>query len=110
EIPAPASGTLLKILVAEGTTVKAGTVVALIGQPEEMSTAGQLESAAPAPAASSTTAAEQTAAVGERTNGSARTRFTPVVARMISEFNITEAELKTIAGTGANGRISKKDI
>jgi pyruvate/2-oxoglutarate dehydrogenase complex dihydrolipoamide acyltransferase (E2) component len=33
EIPSPAAGVLLKVLVPEGTTVKAGTVLALIGQP-----------------------------------------------------------------------------
>ena len=35
EIPAPASGTLLKILVAEGETVAAGTLLAEIGAPAE---------------------------------------------------------------------------
>jgi pyruvate/2-oxoglutarate dehydrogenase complex dihydrolipoamide acyltransferase (E2) component len=33
EIPSPASGTLLKILVPEGQTVEAGTLLAWIGQP-----------------------------------------------------------------------------
>ena len=36
EIPSPAAGTLIQILVPEGTTVQAGTVVALIGQPNEV--------------------------------------------------------------------------
>ena len=35
EIPASAGGTLLKILVPEGTTVRAGTILAWIGQPGE---------------------------------------------------------------------------
>jgi pyruvate/2-oxoglutarate dehydrogenase complex dihydrolipoamide acyltransferase (E2) component len=35
EIPSPASGTVLKILVAEGETVEAGTLLAWIGQPGE---------------------------------------------------------------------------
>src|SRR5919108_5273622 len=35
EIPSPAAGVLLKVMVPEGTTVKAGTVLALIGQPGE---------------------------------------------------------------------------
>ena len=35
EIPSPAAGVLLKVLVPEGTTVKAGTVLALIGQAGE---------------------------------------------------------------------------
>src|SRR3972149_10040622 len=33
EIPSPAGGTILKILVPEGTTVRAGTVLAWVGQP-----------------------------------------------------------------------------
>ena len=35
EIPSPAAGTLLQIVVPEGTTVKANTVVAVIGEPGE---------------------------------------------------------------------------
>lgn len=92
EIPSPASGTLLNILVAEGVTVKAGTVLAVIGAPGEVTPApSESVTAAPAPAA--------------RTS-----RLTPVVARMIAEHRITDAELATIRGTGEGGRISKKDI
>src|SRR5512138_852301 len=35
EIPSPAGGTVLKLLVPEGTTVQAGTVLAWIGDPGE---------------------------------------------------------------------------
>ena len=35
EIPSPTSGVILKILVPEGTTVRAGTVIAWIGEPGE---------------------------------------------------------------------------
>src|SRR5215203_3394185 len=35
EVPAPATGTLLKVYVPEGTTVTAGTLLAIIGQPGE---------------------------------------------------------------------------
>lgn len=118
EIPSPAAGTLTQILVPEGTTVQAGTVVALIGQSSE--------TAAPAPIAAPAQGA-QLSAVGHQspvpianesqgsggqapTNGSARNRLTPVVARMISEFNISDVELNSIQGTGENGRVSKKDI
>ena len=36
EIPSPASGTVLKILVPEDATVRAGTVLAWVGQPGEV--------------------------------------------------------------------------
>jgi pyruvate dehydrogenase E2 component (dihydrolipoamide acetyltransferase) len=45
EIPAPASGTLLEILVPEGQTVPINTVVAKLGE------AGEAAASAPAPAA-----------------------------------------------------------
>ena len=35
EIPSPAGGTVLKLVVAEGITVTAGTVLAWIGEPGE---------------------------------------------------------------------------
>ena len=35
EIPSPAGGTLLKIVVPEGETVRAGTVIAWVGEPGE---------------------------------------------------------------------------
>src|SRR6185436_4329683 len=38
EIPSSASGVLLKILVPEGTTVNAGTVLGVIGEPDEAET------------------------------------------------------------------------
>ncbi len=105
EIPSPAAGTLLQILVPEGTTVKAGTVLAVIGAPGE-------QVSAPAPTVQVAVPAQPTI---QRTNEptSQRTtnlRLTPVVARMIAENQITDAELATIRGTGEGGRISKKDI
>jgi 2-oxoglutarate dehydrogenase E2 component (dihydrolipoamide succinyltransferase) len=109
EVPAPAAGTLLQVLVTEGATVKAGTVLAIIGaQGETFDSAtppeplrGGLETRAAAPL--------QKPLRGELEAPIAQ-RLTPVVARMIAENNITEAELRAIRGTGEGGRVSKKDI
>ncbi len=113
EIPSPAAGTLLQIVVPEGTTVKAGTVLAVIGAPGEQVAA--VPAAAPVHATSTTSASAAPAlapAAPVKHNGgtAAPVRLTPVVARMISENKITDAELATIKGTGEGGRISKKDI
>ena len=114
EIPSPAAGTLLQIVVPEGTTVKAGTVLAVIGAPgEHMETPARAPAhavAAAAPSAKPAPAPAVVASVKHNGGGGAATRLTPVVARMISENNITDAELATIKGTGEGGRISKKDI
>lgn len=109
EIPSPAAGTLLQIVVPEGTTVKAGTVLAVIGAP------GEQVAAVPAVAPTHTIAATVPApavptAPAKHNGGGAPARLTPVVARMIAEQHITDAELATIKGTGEGGRISKKDI
>jgi 2-oxoglutarate dehydrogenase complex dihydrolipoamide succinyltransferase (E2) component len=98
EIPAPASGTLLQILVAEGATVQAGTPLAVIGAPGEVA----------APSTPITPSPNRP--ITESPNHPITQRLTPVVARMIAEHNITTAELATIRGTGEGGRISKKDI
>ncbi|MCX7839677.1 MAG: 2-oxo acid dehydrogenase subunit E2 [Anaerolineae bacterium] len=104
EIPSPASGTLLQILVNEGVTVKAGTVLAVIGAPgETLSAPSPSATPAPSPVASS-------ASVTPTPTPARSSRLSPVVARMIAEHHITDAELATIRGTGEGGRISKKDI
>jgi 2-oxoisovalerate dehydrogenase E2 component (dihydrolipoyl transacylase) len=113
EIPSPASGTLSQIVVSEGTTVKAGTVLALIGGAGEPAPAPgtPTQAAPPAAIASRTpTPAVKPQAASPATRGDGARRLTPVVARMISEYNISEAELGSIQGTGDGGRVSKKDI
>src|SRR5512146_603933 len=57
EIPAPASGTVLKIVMQEGTPAKVGQVLAFIGRPGEKIEDGS----APAPASQKTKAREQPA-------------------------------------------------
>ncbi|HSR19346.1 MAG TPA: biotin/lipoyl-containing protein, partial [Anaerolineales bacterium] len=52
EIPAPASGTVLKILAAEGAPARVGTILALIGKPGEPTDAPSSLAAPSAPAGS----------------------------------------------------------
>ena len=102
EIPSPAGGTILQIIVPEGATVKAGTIVAIIGAPGEAVAAGGAAVQPPQAAAHEETR--------KPSNPPTQQRLTPVVARMIAEHNITDAELATIKGSGEGGRISKKDV
>lgn len=94
EVPAPASGILLQILVPAGQTVERGVLLALIGDPNEVE--------APHP----TTHPEIVS-----TNGiesvSVANRISPVVARMAAEHRI---DLNQISGTGLGGRVTKKDV
>jgi 2-oxoisovalerate dehydrogenase E2 component (dihydrolipoyl transacylase) len=90
EIPSPASGMLLHIYVHEGQTVAAGTVLALIGTPDDDDL----------PPHSSGNGSERPEAqpVGH---------VTPVVARMAAEHNL---DLSAIKGSGSGGRVTKKDV
>jgi len=108
EIPSPAAGVLLTVLVPEGTTVKAGATIAWIGQPGEAipDAGGSLPVAAALPAAAvlpATKTAAAASALAERDLGF----ISPVVARIAREHNV---DLRRVKGTGAGGRITKKDL
>src|SRR5437868_7387644 len=110
EVPSPASGTLVQILVQDGETVDVGTKLGQIG-----GAAG-----APAPAAPEPThaveepevpapAAEQAAAPAPASDvsGGNGKFVSPVVARIASEHNI---DPNAVPGTGRGGRVTKQDI
>jgi 2-oxoisovalerate dehydrogenase E2 component (dihydrolipoyl transacylase) len=107
EIPAPASGTVLKIVAPEGVPAKVGSILAFIGKPGE-----SIESAAAVPARGSQ-AARQVAPVqavpGVRapTTEVDRGFISPVVAKIASEHGV---DLSRVRGTGLNGRITKNDV
>lgn len=121
EVPAPAAGTLLRVLVDAGQTVAAGTVLAYIGTPGEVldtvDAADAASEAAPTGQPATTEAAAvpsvapSVAAAGapsrpvERPSG--RDYISPVVARIAAEHAV---DLKQLIGTGLGGRITKKDI
>ncbi len=107
EIPSPASGVLLKVLVEEGTTVNAGTILAWIGEPGEQIPSGggesQIEGTQPDLPKKSQDKSEVQATGRDRDLGF----ISPVVAKLAQEFNV---DLHQVKGTGNNGRITKKDV
>jgi 2-oxoisovalerate dehydrogenase E2 component (dihydrolipoyl transacylase) len=123
EVPSPGEGVLAEILVPEGETVEVGTVLARIGPaggsavaepPSDAPPAGveapvAEEPAAPAPAPQPEPAAPQPApvAAAPSSGGNGRTFVSPVVARIASEHGVDPS---AIQGTGAGGRVTKKDI
>ncbi len=114
EIPAPAAGVLKEIKVGEGQTVPIQTVVAVIdangaaaAAPAPAPAAEKAEAPrAVAPAAPPATPVAAGAPVPPRRDGH-RIPSSPLVRRLAREHNI---DLSTLRGTGAGGRISKKDI
>lgn len=120
EVPSPASGTILKILVPDGATVRAGTALAWIGAPEEQlpdeagpstgepQRAREEVSGANASSAQDSSLAE-TRPVAVRQPGRDHDLgfISPVVARIAREKNV---DLSQVKGTGREGRITKADI
>jgi 2-oxoisovalerate dehydrogenase E2 component (dihydrolipoyl transacylase) len=102
EVPAPADGTLLEIVVPEGTTVRAGTTLAMIGD-------------ATAQVAADASGEGKQAADGERTYRqniadappAGRNFVSPVVARMAAQHQLNLAD---VPGTGLGGRVTKRDV
>jgi len=102
DLEAFASGTLLKILVPEGTTVPSGTLIGVIGDPDEDIRdilAGAQPSAArpsaPRPAPSAVASPEEDRLASPRVRTLAR------------EHGI---DLKSVKGSGPGGRIVERDL
>ncbi len=109
EVPAPTDGVVLKLLVPEGTTVHAGTVIAILGEPGESAESDDAPAAQPAkgPAQQASTAMAAVSAAGAAATQKALGFISPVVARLAEEYNV---DLTKIKGTGIRGRIRKKDV
>jgi 2-oxoglutarate dehydrogenase E2 component (dihydrolipoamide succinyltransferase) len=108
EIPAPASGTVLKILAEEGVPAKVGAVLAFIGRPGE-----SVDQVSSAPMSSSKPMVAEKPVVKENVAPDTLhlTRaigfISPVVAKIAAEHGVN---LQQVQGTGLNGRITKNDV
>ncbi|MDP1848227.1 MAG: dihydrolipoamide acetyltransferase family protein [Solirubrobacteraceae bacterium] len=120
EVPAPAGGRLVEVLVAVGTTVDVGVTLARIAtdaRPGEPHSSENERPVAPAAAGPPPPPVRPTAAVAPATlpapapargaGGSAAKRYSPVVQRIADEHGV---DLDEVQGTGRDGRVQKKDV
>ena len=111
EIPAPSAGVLKEIKVGAGQTVPVKTIVGVIDADGAGAAAAPAKTAAaqPAPAKPAAPAVPpKPAAVPAPPPVSAeKIRSSPLVRRMAREHSI---DLAQVPGTGAGGRVSKRDI
>ena len=107
EIPSPAAGTVLEILVPEGTTIHAGTILAWIGAPGE--TVGEGLNGKPEAIPARNTRLKAPTATARLSAGQDRELgfISPLVAKIATEQNI---DLSQVTGSGQGGRITKKDV
>jgi 2-oxoisovalerate dehydrogenase E2 component (dihydrolipoyl transacylase) len=107
EIPAPASGTVLKILAEEGVPAKVGAILAFIGSPGE-TVDGDAQGVRSLPASEKKPAVPRRQETLTTIPANRGIGFiSPVVAKIAAEHGVN---LQQVQGTGLNGRITKNDV
>ena len=119
EVPAPTSGVLKQKMFNDGDVVQVGAAFAIIGAEGE-------DTIVNAPAVTKTETVEVVAeqiqeelltpievsqnGVGVPKNGPSGRFYSPLVRSIAKTEGISVGELETVAGTGQEGRVTKKDI
>ena len=104
ELPAPAAGVLVEIIVADGALVTSGQLIAKIDTEATAAAGAPIEApavAAPAPVATQAAVAN-TAPASTSAAGTAM----PAAAKILAEKGISPAD---VAGSGKDGRVTKGD-
>jgi 2-oxoglutarate dehydrogenase E2 component (dihydrolipoamide succinyltransferase) len=114
EVPAPASGVILKIKIEEGQVAKVGELLAVIGaagESVEVSKESKVESVVLSESKGQKSEPEpSTFDLRPLTNSRPATDLgfiSPVVAKIAAEHGVN---LSQVPGTGLNGRITKNDV
>jgi 2-oxoglutarate dehydrogenase E2 component (dihydrolipoamide succinyltransferase) len=121
EVPSTAAGILVKQLFNEGDVVQVGSVIALISTNSTTAAAPATATAtaaaaaapvsAPAAAAAAPVSAPAASAATAALPASNGNRFySPLVRTIAQQESISSGELDSINGTGAEGRVTKKDV
>ena len=114
EIPSPVDGVVTKILFPEESLVPVGEVLAIINMGGE--TAVESEPIAEVVNKEKVKSIKETDESAPSKLGIENTRklsnrfYSPLVKTIAKQENISLEELETIEGSGANGRVQKKDI
>lgn len=104
EVPAPASGVIASVAVAEGDTVEPDAILGLI---DESATATAAPAASLPAAATAAPAATNTPAPAVTTDVNA-SHQSPAVAKLVAENNVDASSL--MPGSGKGGRVTKGDV
>ncbi|WP_316799422.1 dihydrolipoamide acetyltransferase family protein [Pedobacter frigidisoli] len=117
EVPSPVAGKLVKQLFSENDVAQVGEVIAVIETdvpeavneevPAEQTPAVE-EKAEPIPGIAQLPVAEEQAVSADFI--SSERFYSPLVKSIASQENIPVAELDTIRGSGADGRLNKDDL
>jgi 2-oxoglutarate dehydrogenase E2 component (dihydrolipoamide succinyltransferase) len=120
EVPSPAEGKILKILVQEGKVAKVGQPIAIIGSEGDVAPSASPAASSAAPEVKPEVVAELESHVQQVTQSTVPTDkidfsgsdrfYSPLVKSIAKEEGISLDELDQLAGSGNEGRVTKKDI
>lgn len=122
EVPSPVEGVVMEILFKENDVVPINTPIAIIeteasaAQPaaspavSQVSSNGNGAQRAPEPAAATQVPFVPAAAEAPGKTGATGRFYSPLVRTIAKEEGLSQAELDAIAGSGLEGRVTKKDI
>lgn len=111
EIPSPVDGVIKRILFPEGSLVPVGEVLAIVG----LEDAGNAEVTESVEVIENThneenTKQESAGSLPENTRKLSNRFYSPLVKTIARSENITLGELENIQGSGAGGRVQKRDL
>ncbi|MFA7490449.1 MAG: dihydrolipoamide acetyltransferase family protein [Mariniphaga sp.] len=105
EIPSPVDGVVVKVLYEVDSLVPVGEVVAVVKTEEEETTEDTEKEE------TTEDTEEEESVEGSKVARELSNRFySPLVRTIAREENISVGELESIEGSGANGRVQKKDL
>jgi len=112
EVPSPVEGFLSKKLFAENDVVQVGQAIAMIStEAGEAAPAPAASTPAPAAVHAETMVAKAVETIAAPAVVSNNGKFySPLVRSIAQKEGIAQSELDAIAGTGMEGRVTKKDI
>lgn len=113
EIPSVYAGVLKEILVKEGETIKVGSPIAILEASVDVHENGTQEVLPPVEDTGHETLETDAKRPAPETSYDFKTAarfYSPLVRNIAKEENIPVAELDALQGSGAEGRLTKKDI
>ena len=107
EVPSLVAGTLVRILIGEGQTVKVGTALAIIdtGDAAGVATLKAADEPTPPPATTAASVAQTEVTLTKRDTHGAP--LSPVVRKLVAKHVV---DLALVRGTGRDGRIKRDDV
>lgn len=120
DVPTPVSGKIVKILKQKDEVAKVGEAIAILEiegadgavdeQPQEAKSHSEISAEIPQPTAQDIKELEKPLQTQNNVEFSGDLYLSPLVKSIAQQEQISESELKSIKGSGLEGRITKDDI